>query len=294
MIELKPNANQKLKEMMYENGVRAFYLDVCEKYSKNFVQVFITNMQTLIAKLGMMISEVSTVRVRIDHCSQSIHYLCKTVLDNPSLENKFDKIGINGKANKGKHTRTTNSIDMDMCVQTYNNLVSAIANKYNLHSLNDMIVKKKTQQTAAPVTNISAPQPKKPTTPKTSGATAKKNNHPDEFATTADEKLRLSARLERGDGRYQKGFLNKKSMINFLITISIDNPDNLKINSVTAYFKCGRYTCERKLSTACNSTTEIDLETSKFSGNIEASVIAVYKIGLLKTKQIKSTVSKNF
>ena len=43
-----------------------------------------------------------------------------------------------------------------------------------------------------------------------------------------------------------------------------------------------------------DSTTEIDLPTSEFSGNIEASVVVTYKIGLFKTKQIKATVSKNF
>ena len=119
-------------------------------------------------------------------------------------------------------------------------------------------------------------------------------NKPNETATTNDERLRLTAELTRGDGRYIKGLFHKTSMINFQLKVTINNPDFLRISSVTAFFKCGNHIEERKISKECKSTTSIDLDTARFSGNIEASVIVVYNIGLFKTKEIKTTVSKNF
>lgn len=177
---------------------------------------------------------------------------------------------------------------MDRCVSTYNNLVNSIANKYNLPALKAMVVSKR----AGAQKNV-----QKNNTPKQSPKQAPKpkvNHNANEVATNNDERLRLHARLERGDGRYNKGIFNKRQMVNFKLTVSIDNPDDLKIQTVIATFKCGKNTVEKKISKMEDSTTEIDLPTSEFSGNIEASVVVTYKIGLFKTKQIKATVSKNF
>ena len=288
MITLKTNANATINKMVYENGVRAFYIDVCEKYTNGYVQTFITSTQNLITKLGIIVSKVSTQQTNISYCAQSITYLCSKVLDNPSLENTFDSIGLNDKGNHGKHDIVTNKIDMDRCVSTYNNLVNSIANKYNLHALKAMVVSKR----AGAQKNV-----QKNNTPKQSPKQAPKpkvNHNANEAATNNDERLRLHARLERGDGRYNKGIFNKRQMVNFKLTVSIDNPDDLKIQTVIATFKCGKNTVEKKISKMEDSTTEIDLPTSEFSGNIEASVVVTYKIGLFKTKQIKATVSKNF
>lgn len=292
MIRLIPNADKKIQKMAYSKGVRACYNSVCERYAKGYEQMFISDMQMLLLKLGVMINEVSTTPRQINYTYTSIHFLCETVLDKPNLVDTFDDLEINDKGNKAKHTIETNSINMDRCVTTYNNLVNLIANTYSLPSLKKaMIVRKKISDSA------STPAPRStsaPTRMPVREQKPKKSSRPKELSINADGNLKLRAELLRGDGRYQKGLFRKTSMINFLIKVSIDNPDNLKIVSVTAYFKCGANLSEKKLSTNNISETEIDLETEKFSGNIEASVIVIYKIGLFKSKQIKTTVSKNF
>lgn len=142
MIKLVPGADAKIKQLIYENSVRAYYFSVCENYARGFVNPFITNMQILISNLGRMVSEVSN-GPNIAYCYTSINYLCETVLDNPGLINTFVDIGLNNKANKNKHTIAKNvTIDMLRCVTAYNNLVLRIADKYGLRSLEHMIVRK--------------------------------------------------------------------------------------------------------------------------------------------------------
>ena len=59
MIKLKSNSNQLIKKYIYDDGVRAYYYSVCERYANGYVQTFITDMQTLITKLGVMMSKIS-------------------------------------------------------------------------------------------------------------------------------------------------------------------------------------------------------------------------------------------
>lgn len=292
MIKLVPNADAKIKQLIYENSVRAYYLSACERYARGFVNPFITDMQILITKLGIMVSAVSN-GPRIAYCYTSINYLCETVLDSPGLVNTFDDIGLNDKANHNKHMIAKNvNIDMLRCVTTYNNLVSRIADKYGLRSLDHMIVRK------AKIDNPSStPSHNK----KTVGVPSHKmvvNQHktgrPAESQATADENLKVRATLEKGEGRYTKGIFNKKGMVNFKLRISIKNQEGLKITGITASLKGKGDQLEKKLPTSLESVTEFDLPTDTYGGQVEASIIVIYKIGIFKSKRIKITVSKNF
>jgi hypothetical protein len=127
MIKLIPNADAKIKQLIFENSVRAYYLSACERYAKGYVNAFITDMQILITKLGIMVSAVSN-GPSISYCYTSINYLCETVLDSPNLVSTFDDIGLNDKANHNKHSIAQNvNIDMLRCVTAYNNLVLRIS-----------------------------------------------------------------------------------------------------------------------------------------------------------------------
>ena len=280
MIRLKPSADSEIKKLIFRKSVRADYFGVCECYTNSYSQRFARDIQTLITKLAIVVTRVSVTPIRINFCAQAIHYLCNDVLENSSLEQTFEKLGINKEGNKGKHTIDTVNIDMDRCVVAYNNMVNSIANKYNLSSLKEMIVKKN----ATPTTSTGGANPKK--------------GHPSETATTVDERVRLKAELERGDGRYEikVGCITLKKMVNFLLNVTIVNPDNLKISKVTATFKCGNNTQKKNLKKDNQSANSIDLPTSKFHGNIEASVVLRYRYGFLnlRSKKITATVSKNF
>lgn len=150
MIRLVSNADQKLHQLIYEKSARAYYLSVCEHYAKNHITCFTSDMQILITKLGIMISEISTTKQSICYCHTSLRFLCDTVLDNPALKNTFEDIGINQKGNEAKHriAKQTN-IDMQRCVTAYNNLVNRISDKYGLKSLKAMVVRKATTGNSA-------------------------------------------------------------------------------------------------------------------------------------------------
>ena len=290
MIKLVPGADAKIKEKIFKNSVRAYYKSVCENYARGFVNPFITNMQILITKLGIMVSEVSN-GPNIAYCYTSINYLCETVLDNVGLIKTFDDIGINDKGNRNKHAIVDNvNIDMLRCVTTYNNLVTRIADKYGLRSLEHMIVRKAPidQPSRTPSRNNVNSNSSKPT------SVQHKTGRPAESGATTDGNLKLKATLERGEGRYTKGLFNKKGMVNFKLKVSIQNQEGLKISSITASLKGKGDQLEKKLPTQLESTTEFDLPTDTYGGNIEASIVVVYKIGIFKSKQIKTTVSKNF
>ena len=277
MIYLVPNADAKIKSLIFEDSVRSFYYCVCEHYASGHVNPFITNMQTLVTKLGIMVAMVSN-EPAMSYCRQAIIFLCAKVLDNPSLIDTFDEIGLNEKGNRDKHGIPKNvTIDMLRCVTAYNNLVNQIVYRYKLKSLKYMIVRKskKTKGERDLRPRKSRPKPPAPT------------------ASNNDGKIILSAYLERGDGRYVKGLFRKKEMMNFKLKVSIKNEGGLRITKAVAQLK-GRKTLEKKLPIAAQSVTEFDLPTDDFGGHIEACVLVVYKIGIFKTKQIKVTVSKNF
>ena len=295
MIRLISEADTKIKQLVYEDSVRAYYLSACERYAKGYVNAFITDMQILTTKLGIMVASVAAgPKTNISYCAQSISYLCSTVLDSPNLISTFNDIGLNDKGNHGKHDIARNvNIDMQRCVTAYNNLVNRIADKYGLRSLELMIVRKAhvDQPTYNAPRNVG--NYAKPYTPK-SAPVQHKTGRPAESGATVDGNLKLKATLEKGEGRYTKGIFNKKGMVNFKLRLSIQNQEGLKISSITAYLKGKGDQLEKKLPTYLESTTEFDLPTDTYGGNIEASIVVVYKIGIFKTKQIKTTVSKNF
>lgn len=293
MIKLKPNADQQVRSIINDDGVIAFYYSICEKYYHGYVQTFITDFQVLITKLGITMSKVSTQKRNISYCFQAIGYLTRTVLNKPDLEKKFNSLGVNNKGNKGKHDIVKNTINMGECVNTFNTLVNTISSTYHLPSLKTLIITKNSNGSQP------APQPKpqpKPQPQNNSKQNKPQKGHPNNSCTGADERLKVKVALENGDGRYTKGLFNKTNMLNFRLLLTIENPDGLRIKSAKAYIKSskGGHTITRELKTGYMSSTSFNVKTSEFSGNITATVIVEYKIGFIKTKTIKTTVSKNF
>jgi hypothetical protein len=306
MINLVPGSDAKIKKLVFENSVRSYYYSACERYTNGYVNTFITDMQILITKLGIMVSEVSISKRKISYCYDSINFLCREVLDNPSLINTFNSIGLNDKGNDGKHTIARNvTIDMDKCVNAYNNLVNSIINKYKLHSLKDMIVRKNIQKSSNQTNTytsysdyykiISSPKINTyQTTPKKTTVASTHKNNPDATAASKDENLKVKVSLEKGQGVYTKGLFNKKSMLNFKLILNIENQSGLKIKKATAVIKGKNDGTTKSLPTSLYSITEFDVPMNLYSGHIEAVVVIEYKIGIFSSKTIKVKVSKNF
>ena len=123
----------------------------------------------------------------------------------------------------------------------------------------------------------------------------KKTCPPLEKAASMDEKVKLTATLEKGDGRYKKGFIKKEPMLNFKLSVNIDDRHHaLKIVKVVAIIKGKNKQKQEKLPTKFQSVTSFDLPVNDYGGHIEATVFVTYKIGRRRDKEISATVSKNF
>lgn len=289
MIRLVPNANTQLNDMIHDKSVISFYYQTCENYARGYIHTFINSMQILVTKLGIMISKVSD-GPSISFCVQSIHYICNDVLDNPTLVDTFNDLGLNKKGNHDKHKIEELHIDMLRCVTAYNNLVNRIADVYGLSALKQMIVRKQIQNKSNGVQRSNSSKQLY----KENRFTHITTSRPHETAALVDENIKVRAALEKGEGRYIKGIFNKKTMVNFRLKINIQNENGLKISKVTAFIKGKSGTIEKNIPPIIESTTDFNLPTESFGGNVEASVIVIYKIGLFKAKQIKVTVSKNY
>lgn len=305
MIRIISNADALTKKWIFEDSFIAYYYSVCESFAKGYVNKFITDMQILITKVGIIVGKVSIPVVKIAYCRQSIRFLCDNVLDNPDLIKTFNEIELNDKGNKNKHAIGKNvNIDMSRCVNAYNNLINRIADKYGLRSLEKLIVRKAVsdnQKNKQNVNNTVRPTIASKNDGNTSSRpapiaknTRKTPSRPVDTATNVDNNLKLKATLEKGDGRYKKGLFNKQQMINFLLTISIENQNDLRIKKISAHIKGKHDSFVKKLPLSLESTTSFDLPVDSYGGDIEATVEVEYKIGVFKSKEIKVTVSKLF
>lgn len=291
MIKLQDNANSKIKGLIYEKSVISYYYSTCECYTKGYVNKFITDMQILITKLGIIISRVSINGPKISYCVSSIKYLCEKVLDSPNLVNTFIELGLNDKGNEGKHTIGKDvNIDMNRCVNAYNNLVNRIADVYGLRNLERLIVRKSTSTETTKKPTSSSSSSSKPVS-----SDASKRSTLNSENTTYDENIILRAALQRGDGHYTRRILfDKKSMINFRLIVEIDNMNALKIKSIDAIIRGKGNTINKKLPIQSTSVTEFDKEAHLFGGKVEATVTVEYKIGLFDYKTISVKVYKDF
>lgn len=217
--------------------------------------------------------------------------MCDSVLDNHSLISGLDE--INKKGNLCKHTIETNKIDVGKAVINFNNLINLIITKYKLTALNRIILKKRNieKNVNAKTQIISNDNNVKKSN--TNNKNNKSKNNDNIKASFTDEHIKLTAALISGDGRYTKGILWwKKSMVNFQLRVSVYNPDDLRIKKAIAQLKCKNNLKTIKIPTDEESTTKINLDTSEFYGKIQVVVMLTYKLGLSKTKQIKTILSK--
>ncbi len=142
MIKLRNDANARLKELVYEKSVRAYYLSVCEHYKNGHVTTFITDFQILLTKLAIMICRVSIdyENCKISYCYGSVNFLSCKVLNDPMFLKRFCNLRINEKGNTNKHDIQSVEINMRKCIIFYNDLVNNIAKKYNVSALKDMLI----------------------------------------------------------------------------------------------------------------------------------------------------------
>lgn len=308
MITLKPNANNTVNTLCHKDAVIAYYYSICENYANNHIQLFITDLQTLITKVGMIMSEVSTRHVYISYCRKAIDYLCDTVLDDPRLKVKFNNLGINDKGNKGKHSLITNTLNLDTAAAVFNEMIIAISNKYHLPAIKTLLIEKKKKEKSGINNTLNAYQEyyrnlyNRPiethhASSSSPNRTEKEKAKHNEASVEDEAGASMRITLSMGKGYYTKGIFKKVKMLNLLLYVDCYTGD-YKLKSLKATIKCGSNIITKKVpaSTEYRDSRELvlDLDASLFKGKITATVVGIYKIGLFKTKEIRKSVWDTF
>ena len=305
MIYPIPNADVELKRLISIETTKQIYLSTCERYRQGNLFSFITDMQILVTKLGIMISDVAA-GPDISYCIQSIRYLCGEVLDDPKLEKAFIGLDLNNKGNDAKHSLSADvSIDMERCVEIYNFVVARIVKQYGLDSLRAMIITKEPEK-EAPLTSgqsflrlmhdFDEIEKKRPS----SGTLFDYFEGRYQVAEgeivggASDDDIYLLVALVKGVGQYTRGLFIKKQRINFDLRVEIENQGDLKVVEVYALVKGKEAQKKVKLPYTLESTTEFDLPVEKFGDKVTVTVVVKYKLGLRYSKEIKVTLEKDF
>lgn len=284
MVRMIPNANAQAGELLFRNSVVAFYKAVCNDFTNNFENTFITNVQMFVTKIGIVISQVAN-GPNISQCIQSINYICNNVLENADLIKTFMSLGLNSKGNRGKHSIQENHIEMSKCVAFLNTVIISVSEKCGLPVLKKFIIRKNKAGVPQNVP-VSGMRPEK----------IKKAVEPQNYRTNSeDENMRLRLEILPGNGKYTKGILNKVNMLNFRLKVNIYNPDGFKLIKVIAYITSGKQKIrEVTLENDEESLTDIDIVEAALKGPVVVTVKAKYSIGFCKTKEIKASVSRSF
>ncbi|MBE5738999.1 MAG: hypothetical protein E7354_04660 [Clostridiales bacterium] len=148
MINLAHNAKQELNKLLSQKEMKAAFLSACDSYKKKYTTRFSNDMQTLITKVGLLVSKLSTKdKITSQTFLGSIDFLCKKVIEDPARIKFLRATSINENGNKNKHTLDKNEeMNLDECIHQYNTLLDKIAQKYKqLDQITDIKIYKTNQ-----------------------------------------------------------------------------------------------------------------------------------------------------
>ena len=148
-ILITMTANDTIKKHIEATEFKEMHSAIKEDAIRGHKTTFVTNMQNIITKVGLIISEVSlTDRMQEGTFIGSINYLCNVVLKQQSLYNHLRASDINVNANRGKHTlESYTDVDIDECLHQYNRLIDALYRELKVEAITLMNI------------SLSAPKP---------------------------------------------------------------------------------------------------------------------------------------
>ena len=147
MLIIQKNISNKealVSEFLKRKDFKECKEEVETSYYKNKRTVFITQLQILITKLGLIVSELMLKPKLIDgNCSLSISYLTQDILDKPGLYKILRALEINKSGNMNKHSLDeVKLIETDSIVSNYNFMCECLASKLRINAFNNAKINK--------------------------------------------------------------------------------------------------------------------------------------------------------
>jgi len=136
MINIVNDADFKIKKLLEATEFVALHKAALEQIEKKYNTLFTTTLQSIITKVGLMVSEVVvSPKLATSTYLGSIDYIGFKILRNPSLVKHLRITEINGNANLVKHSLSTlKNVNIDDSVKQYNHLISEIIKTLGLNS----------------------------------------------------------------------------------------------------------------------------------------------------------------
>jgi len=153
------NATQIVQAEINRNEFIAVRKSTIEDAERGYITMFTLSMQTLITKLGLVISLiVISPKMRTGTYLGSLDYLADKILKNKSMKAFLKATLINENANKVKHTLSSNSeISIKDTVYHYNRLVEELESTLKLSILQRLKISYVSSQRQQ--TQINQPKP---------------------------------------------------------------------------------------------------------------------------------------
>jgi hypothetical protein len=140
MIPLVSNATQMLQQEVYRKEFVAVRKSTIEDAERGFITMFSLSMQTLITKVGLIVSLIVVApKMKAGTYLGALDFLADRILKNKSMKNFLKATLINENANKVKHSLNDNvDISIKDTIYHYNRLIEELAKTLALPLLNSI------------------------------------------------------------------------------------------------------------------------------------------------------------
>lgn len=136
-------ANKIAKKLIKKDNVQSPKKHALNAFVSKDVYLFSSQIQILITKIGLILSECSEdKKLQTGNSSDSLQYICKNVLNDPKLLSDILKTGINSAGNEAKHEIKDYKIDLDRCLKLYNQMIKELVQKTKIKSFKKLQIEK--------------------------------------------------------------------------------------------------------------------------------------------------------
>lgn len=301
MTQLSPEQRRLLNEFIHKKEIVDLIKSIHSNIKAKNEAPFVISMQSLIARLGMMISTAFGEKRNIGSCIGSLKFLCLTLLNNNDLFNQWQKSKINLNANQIKHSLKEITTFINTIVGLYDLTIGSIIDKYNLPMLNAMRINgnpaiKPDSNKPQPAKNIYSPNPNsKPAKQKTRAPYIPPDTNTKKLIK--DGSCSLLAAIYKHNGIIEKGFFKKKYITACVNVQPNGGKEGYPISEIYGIFSFNsRYFNKKlKLNSGINYI-ELEYPPDDIAcwSYLTVEIFVVFKIGILKRKTLSISLSLDF
>lgn len=139
-MDFVSNSNALAEKLLQRDNVVAVYKDMVDQFYKKHRTVFVQQMQVVITKIGIILSECSSgTKIKAKTYSGSIDFICNNILKNKQIL-KIMRVMINDDGNSVKHSIKDVEIEMGTLMEQYNLFIKEIVKATYINLFNKFLI----------------------------------------------------------------------------------------------------------------------------------------------------------